>query len=129
MVYSDLLSNIDKNENEILFQKAYKENNSNKMWECVFRCNYNIMKSIYKKRQVIIDNELLLEKTTDATIYVMKFILEKGIKPEKLSSYNYLRCLRFIQNPKDVWYEKNITQMPEDNYKNIDMEIEGEYGY
>lgn len=129
MVYSDLLSNIDKNENEILFQKAYKENNSNKMWECVFRCNYNIMKSIYKKRQVIIDNELLLEKTTDATIYVMKFILEKGIKPEKLSSYNYLRCLRFIQNPKDVWYEKNITQMPEDNYKNIDMEIEDEYGY
>ena len=129
MVYSDLLSNIDKNENETLFQKAYKENNSNKMWECVFRCNYNIMKSIYKKRQVIIDDELLLEKTTDATIYVMKFILEKGIKPEKLSSYNYLRCLRFIQNPKDVWYEKNITQMPEDNYKNIDMEIEGEYGY
>ena len=129
MVYNDLLSNIDKNENETLFQKAYKENNSNKMWECVFRCNYNIMKSIYKKRQVIIDDELLLEKTTDATIYVMKFILEKGIKPEKLSSYNYLRCLRFIQNPKDVWYEKNITQMPEDNYKNIDMEIEGEYGY
>ena len=129
MVYNGLLSNIDKNENETLFQKAYKENNSNKMWECVFRCNYNIMKSIYKKRQVIIDDELLLEKTTDATIYVMKFILEKGIKPEKLSSYNYLRCLRFIQNPKDVWYEKNITQMPEDNYKNIDMEIEGEYGY
>lgn len=129
MVYSDLLSNIDKNENETLFQKACKENNSNKMWECVFRCNYNIMKSIYKKRQVIIDDELLLEKTTDATIYVMKFILEKGVKPEKLSSYNYLRCLRFIQNPKDVWYDKNITQMPEDNYKNIDMEIEGEYGY
>lgn len=128
MVYSDLLSNIDKNENEDMFQKAWDNNDWDTIWLCTFRCCNNIIKSIYKKRQVIIPNDELLEKVTDATAYCIRFF-KKGIKPEKLSSYNYLRCLRFIQNPKDVWYEKNITQMPEDNYKNIDMEIEGEYGY
>ena len=127
MNYNDLLSNIDKNENEDTFQKAWDDDDWNTIWLCTFRCCNNITKSIYKRRNVIIPNDELLEKVTDATAYCIRFF-KKGVRPEKLSSYCYLRCLRFIQNPKDMWYEMNVTQMPRDNYKeNVDMEIEDDY--
>ena len=125
-------------QNEARFQDAYncwslaKENNDQKgikdaydiIWFSIqFACE-NIAKSIYTKRNVIISDEDLEEIILDSTMYVMKFI-NKGVRPDKLSSYCYLRVLRFINEPKKIWYDQHIIQMPQDNYKeNVDMEIE-----
>lgn len=123
---------MDTKENEASFQSNYdlwKETQNkhywNEIWMSVYIACLNICKKIYKSRHVIIEDEELVAKATDSAAYVMKFI-NKGVRPEKLSSYCYFRCLRSIQSPKDVWYEKNVTQMPEDNYREIDMEIEDE---
>lgn len=130
---TDYLINLQKDakENEASFQSNYdlwqqtqNKHNWDEMWMSVYITCLNICKKIYKSRKVIIEDEELVAKATDSAAYVMKFI-NKGVRPEKLSSYCYLRCLRFIQNPKDMWYEMNVTQMPRDNYKeNVDMEIE-----
>ena len=124
-------------QNETRFQTAYddwnraKENRDPKgakdaydtIWFSIqFACG-NIAKSIYTKRNITVPNEDLEEIILDSTMYVMKFI-NKGIRPDKLSSYCYLRVRRFIDEPKKVWYDQNMTQMPQDNYKDIDMEIE-----
>ena len=129
-------------QNEARFQTAYNEWNKAKenhdpdgakdayetIWFSIqFACG-NIAKSIYTKRNVIVPDEDLEEIILDSTMYVMKFI-NKGIHPDKLSSYCYLRVLRTIQAPKKVWEDQNIFQMPRDNYKDVDMEIEDDYGY
>ena len=116
-------------QNEARFQEAYNDWSKNKdkasydkMWFSVqFACG-NIAKSIYTKRNVIISDEDLEEIILDSTMYVMKFI-NKGVRPDKLSSYCYLRVRRFVDEPKKVWYDQHIMQMPQDNYKDIDMEI------
>ena len=116
-------------QNEARFQEAYDCWNKNKdkasydkMWFSVqFACG-NIAKSIYTKRNIIVPDEDLEEIILDSTMYVMKFI-NNGVHPNKLSSYCYLRVLRTIQAPKKVWEDKNIVQMPRDNYKDIDMVI------
>lgn len=116
-------------QNEARFQEAYDCWNKNKdkasydiIWFSIqFACE-NIAKSIYTKRNVIISDEDLEEIILDSTMYVMKFI-NKGVHPNKLSSYCYLRVLRTIQAPKKVWEDRNIVQMPRDNYKDIDMVI------
>ena len=129
-------------QNEARFQTAYNEWNKAKenhdpdgakdayetIWFSIqFACG-NIAKSIYTKRNVIVPDEDLEEIILDSTMYVMKFI-NKGIHPDKLSSYCYLRVLRTIQAPKKVWEDQNIFQMPRDNYRDVDMEIEDDYGY
>ena len=126
-------------QNEDRFQIAYnnwsiaKENKNPKetkkaydtIWLSVqFACE-NIAKSIYTKRNIIVPQEDLDDITSDSTCYVMKFI-NKGIRPTKLSSYCYLRVRKFIDEPKKIWYDKHIVQMPNDNYKNTPMEIEDE---
>ena len=116
-------------QNEARFQDAYNDWSTNKdkasydkMWFSVqFACG-NIAKSIYTKRNVIISDEDLEEIILDSTMYVMKFI-NKGVRPDKLSSYCYLRVRRFIDEPKKVWYDQNMTQMPRDRYRDTDMEI------
>lgn len=116
-------------QNEANFQEAYNDWNINKdkasydkMWFSVqFACG-NIAKSIYTKRNIIIPDEDLEEIILDSTMYVMKFI-NKGVRPDKLSSYCYLRVLRFINEPKKVWEDQHIVQMPQDNYRNTEMEI------
>lgn len=123
-------------QNEARFQSAYdcwslaKENNDPKgvkdaydvIWFSIqFACS-NIAKAIYTKRNVIVPDEDLEEIILDATMYVMKFV-NKGVRPDKLSSYCYLRVRKFIDEPKKVWYDQNVTQMPQDNYKDIDMVI------
>ena len=116
-------------QNEARFQDAYNCWNKNKdkasydkMWFSIqFACE-NIAKSIYTKRNIIVPDEDLEEIILDSTMYVMKFI-NNGVHPNKLSSYCYLRVLRTIQAPKKVWEDKNIVQMPRDNYKDIDMVI------
>lgn len=129
-------------QNEVRFQTAYDEWNKAKenhdpdgakdayetIWFSIQFACCNIAKSIYTKRNVIVPDEDLEEIILDSTIYVMKFI-NKGIHPDKLSSYCYLRVLRTIQSPKKVWEDQNIVQMPRDNYKDTDMEIEDDYGY
>ena len=124
-------------QNEARFQSAYnnwslaRENNDQKgakeayeiIWFSVqFACE-NIAKSIYSKRNVIVPEDELNEVILDSTMYIMKFI-NRGVRPDKLSSYGYLRVRRFIDDPKKVWQDQHITQMPQDNYKDIDMEIE-----
>ena len=120
-------------QNEARFQEAYDCWNKNKdkasydkMWFSVqFACG-NIAKSIYTKRNIIVPDEDLEEIILDSTMYVMKFI-NKGVHPNKLSSYCYLRVLRTIQAPKKVWEDQNIVQMPRDNYKeNVDIQIADE---
>ena len=131
MTYEELKNSCpDKDEIESMFQASLSNNNKDQMWFCVWKACNNIAKSIYKKRNVIVTDEKLLEVTTDACSYCMSFILgykekhPKGIHPDKLSSYCYLRVLRTIQAPKKVWEDQNIVQMPRDNYKeNVDMEI------
>ena len=114
----------DKNEIEDSFQKAYDNNDWNTMWMCVHQACLNIAKSMYKKRGVIIDDDELLEKVIDASAYVMKFV-KKGVRPDKLSSYCYLRVLRYVN--EEIERNQNESQFPLDNYKDIPMEIEGDY--
>ena len=124
-------------QNEERFQVAYnkwskaKESKNSKetekayetIWFSVqFACE-NIAKSIYTKRNVIVPKDELDEVILDSTMYIMKFI-NRGVRPDKLSSYGYLRVRRFIDDPKKVWQDQHIIRMPQDNYKNIDMEIE-----
>ena len=136
---SNKIYTMTSEQNETRFQNAYsdwsraKENKDpesakdayDTIWMSVqFACS-NIAKSIYTKRNVTIPDEDLEEIILDSTMYVMKFI-NKDVRPNKLSSYCYLRVRRFIDDPKKVWYDQNVTQMPQDNYKDIDMEIEDE---
>ena len=119
-------------QNEAIFQEAYNDWTTNKdkasydkMWFSVqFACG-NIAKAIYTKRNIIIPDEDLEEIILDSTMYVMKFI-NKGVRPNKLSSYCYLRVRRFIDEPKKIWEDQHITQMPRDRYRDTDMEIENE---
>ena len=116
-------------QNEANFQEAYDCWNKNKdkasydkMWFSIqFACG-NIAKSIYTKRNIIVPDEDLEEIILDSTMYVMKFI-NKGVRPDKLSSYCYLRVIKFIDEPKKVWYNQNMTQMPQDRYRDTEMEI------
>jgi len=112
-------------QNEARFQEAYDDwarskenkdvdmlkNSYDTIWLSVqFACE-NIAKAIYTKRNVIVSNDELSGIVIDSTIYVMKFI-NKGVRPNKLSSYCYLRVRRFIDEPKKVWADKNIIQFP-----------------
>lgn len=133
-------NDIDINQNELDFQTAFdkywhtettpqgQKRQWDIMWMCVYYACLNLCKKIYKNRNIIVENEKLYDNVNDSTAYIMTFI-KKGVRPQKLSSYCYLRCIRYIDNPRTVWYDTHITQMPEDNYKEIDMEIEdnGEY--
>lgn len=87
---------IDKDENEKNFQEALTNNNSEGMWSSVFITCQNICKSILSKRGVIVSEDELYDLTMDSTMMVMRNILERGVKPEKLSSYCYLRVLAYV---------------------------------
>lgn len=133
-------NNIDINQNEIDFQNAYerywhqettetgKKRQWDKMWLCVYYACLNLCKKIYKQRNIIVEDEVLYDNVNDSAMYVMKFVKE-GRRPQKLSSYCFLRCRKFIDDPRTVWYDTHITQLPQDKYKDTDMEIEynGEY--
>ena len=107
ITYKDLLSNtIDKKKNEADFQLAYSNNDKEAMWWAVFYTCSAICKNIYKSRSIIVDNEELYGTILDSTAYCMEFILNRGVHPEKLSSYCYLRCIKFIDNPKRVFWDK-----------------------
>lgn len=91
---------IDKDENEQNFQKALINNDADGMWQAVFFTCQNICKSIYAKRGFIASEDDLYDTAMNATEMVMRNILERGVKPEKLSSYCYTRCLCFANGYK-----------------------------
>lgn len=97
-----------KDENEKEFQEAWDRKDWDKIWMCTHICCLNIIKSWYKKHNVIIPDEDLFEKVTDSTAYCMKFF-KKGVRPEKLSSYTYLRCIRYIIDKKEIEQVRNET--------------------
>lgn len=105
-----LSTNIDKDKNEKAFQQALLENNTDKMWECVFAACTNICKSIYAKRGFIASDDLLYDKSMEATMMVMNNILDRGVKPEKLSSYCYLRVLCFVNGYKEDKFTKKLEK-------------------
>lgn len=122
----------DKEQVEKDFQTAFSNKDRDAMWYCVWKVCHNLAKSIYVSRQVTVTDEKLLDVTTDSACYCMEFILGKnkkhpeGVHPEKLSSYCYLRVLKFIQDPKEVWYENNVMEWKKDekgNYLDL-VEIE-----
>lgn len=127
-------NDIDIEQNESDFQTAYdkywheettefgRKKQWDKMWFCVYYACLNLCKKIYKSRNVIVEDEVLFDNVTDSTAYVMKFVKE-GRRPQKLSSYCFLRCRKFIDDPKKVWYDTHIFPILEDKYKDIDMEI------
>ena len=111
MYLQDLSSNINIKENEKKFQESFDNywHSANPviqkkawedMWWCIFYACANICKNTYKKRGVTIPDERLEEIIVDSTAYCLKFI-NKGVRPTKLSSYCYLRCIRHVNDPKD----------------------------
>ena len=131
--FADLVESCpDSKQVEKDFQDAFSNKEVDKMWYCVWKACHNLAKSIYAKRGVIVDDEKLLDITTDACAYCMQFILGKnkkhpeGVHPKRLSSYCYLRVLKFIQDPKEVWYETNVMEWKKDekgNYLDL-VEVE-----
>ena len=111
-------NNIDIKKNESDFQIAYANWTATKeqryydtMWFCVNAACSNIAKSIYKRRGVIVPDDKLEDVITDSTAYVMEFIRNRNVKPDKLSSYCYLRVLRYINDPKDRQWNEKISEM------------------
>lgn len=84
-------SYVDKDLNESRFQEAQKVGDLDTMWECVFFACTNIAKRIYANRGFIASEDDLHDVVMDSTMMVMRNILERGVKPEKLSAYCYLR--------------------------------------
>lgn len=132
--YTELVNSCpDKEQVEKDFQVAFSNKDVEKMWYCVWKVCHNLAKSIYMSRQVTVTDEKLLDVTTDATCYCMEFILGKnkkhpeGVHPKKLSSYCYLRVLKFIQDPKEVWYESNVMEWKKDEKGNYLDLVEVEY--
>ena len=132
---NSLFSNIDIEQSEEEFQTAwdnYWHGNQTwckKNWDIMFMCVLaactNLTKGLCRKRGVIIED--LDEVSLDAAAYCMKFI-GRGVRPKKLSSYCFLRVRYILDSPKRQWYENNVELMPQDNYKDTDMEIEDENG-
>lgn len=103
-----LTSFVDIKENEANFQKALAENDNDAMWSCVYIACTNICKSIYAKRGFIASEEDLYDVIMDSTMMVMRNIKERDVKPEKLSSYCYLRCLCHVNGYKQDKFKKKL---------------------
>lgn len=109
--------------------EAFYKNCMDTIWLCVYYTCTNLCKKIYKDRAVIVSD--LDEVIMDSTEYTMRFLTgqnrgRKLYKPISLKSFCFLRCRHVIDDPKRIWRDQHICQMPQDNYKDIDMEIEDE---
>lgn len=99
---------VDIQENERTFQEALSDYNNSKdtfskgkaaekMYECIYVACTNIALSIYKKRGfTVAGTDKVYEAATEATLICMRNILQREHKPEKLSSYCYLRVFSAI---------------------------------
>lgn len=144
-------SNLDLEENERVFSKAldnYWHTDTTKhsekfykdqletIWFCVYKACTCICKSIYKQRDVIVED--LDEVVLDATEYTMRFILGKNrlhrlYIPQSLGTFCFLRCRYVIDAPKRQWYDQNVVEWAKDNKGNYleigelnDKELYGE---
>ena len=115
---------IDKETNEQNFQDALINNDTDGMWQAVFFTCQNICKSIYAKRGFIASEDDLYDTAMNATEMVMRNILERGVKPEKLSSYCYTRCLCFANGYK----QDKMTRKLKDFISNNDFSNNINYG-
>ena len=115
---------IDKETNEQNFQEALINNDTDGMWQAVFFTCQNICKSIYTKRGFIASEDDLYDTAMKATEMVMRNILERGVKPEKLSSYCYTRCLCFANGYK----QDKMTRKLKDFLSNNDFSNNINYG-
>ena len=116
---------INKDENEQNFQKALINNDADGMWQAVFFTCQNICKSIYAKRGFIASEDDLYDTAMNATEMVMRNILERGVKPEKLSSYCYTRCLCFANGYKQDKMTRKLKDLLSNNI-NYDNFIDNE---
>ena len=115
---------IDKETNEQNFQDALINNNADGIWQTVFFTCQNICKSIYAKRGFIAQEDDLYDTAMNATEMVMRNILERGVKPKKLSSYCYTRCLCFANGYK----QDKMTRKLKDFLSNNDFSNNINYG-
>ena len=106
---------IDKEINEQNFQDALINNDTDGMWQAVFFTCQNICKSIYAKRGFIASEDDLYDTAMNATEMVMRNILERGVKPEKLSSYCYTRCLCFANGYKQDKMSRKLKDFLSNN--------------
>ena len=60
----------------------------------------------------------------------LPFITTSLSKKEILSlgTFVFTRCRHVIDDVKRKWYDQNVVPIPEDNYREVDMEIEDKYG-
>lgn len=112
-------------------EKYYKQQIDN-MWLCVWKACSNICRSIYRQRNVIVDD--LEDVIMEATEYSMTFILGKNRlhklhRPQKLSSYCFLRCRYVIDAPKRQWEDENVLRWALDEKGNYIDIAEGENNY
>ena len=108
---------VDKETNEQNFQDALINNDADGMWQAVFFTCQNICKSIYAKRGFIASEDDLYDTAMNATEMVMRNIMERGVKPKKLSSYCYTRCLCFANGYK----QDKMTRKLKDFLSNNDF--------
>ena len=108
---------VDKDENEALFQDALNSGDYDTMWKCVFVACQNICKSILANRGYIAQEDELYDLAMDSTIMVMRNISERGAKPNKLSSYCYLRCLCYCNGYK----QDKLSRKLKDILSNINI--------
>lgn len=108
-----LKADVDIKKNEEDFQKAFQENDNDKMWECVYHACRNICKNIYRNRGFIAPEDLLDDVTMEATLMIMNNIKNKNIRPEKLSSYCYLRCFACVNqyNQKEDLFKEKLKEL------------------
>ena len=106
---------IDKETNEQNFQDALINNNADGIWQAVFFTCQNICKSIYAKRGFIAQEDDLYDTAMNATEMIMRNILERGVKPKKLSSYCYTRCLCFANGYKQDKMSRKLKNFLSNN--------------
>ena len=104
---------VDIDQNERDFQEAlniYVSEGSSekvasaaeKMFTCIYNACTNIALSIYKKRGfVVAGTDKVDEAAMEATLICMRNIEERGHRPNKLSSYCYMRVLAEVNKRDD----------------------------
>lgn len=134
-------SDLDIAENEKVFQQAlsnywhtdtskhsekYYKDQMETIWFCVYNACTCICKSIYKQRNVIVED--LDEVVLDATEYVMRFLLgenkhHKLYMPLNLGTFCFLRCRYIIDAPKRQWQDQHVMEWYKDEKGNY-LELE-----
>lgn len=99
-------------EREIEFQDAMKnwvETKSKKYWDMMFLRILDACTNILKSKAVGIHIRDLEEVALDSTLYCMHLIKDNGVRPEKLSSFCYLPCIRYLHPAKKQFQDKIST--------------------